>query len=523
MTTLKESATTHRILLAAALALAVLAAGIAAANGIDHDQMISYQFALRVLQGQHVYSDFAVPHGPVAGLFFVPFLLVAPTGGWAMILASIALNVVATWLMWAIVRRAGGSAWHACAAAAITAMWYTTVVGTYYHDHVAFAFVLGALLAWLRRQESELGMLLPAILLALAFHAKQTVGLVGVAAIGTTLLVQRGTRIARWPVVRMALYYACTHAVVLGLIGTLADVGTYIVATYTIPAAFFVHKPFWNLITGLLVPYGVFPWQATTGRALAGALLFLPLVATAYLSYAGLWRSRANARKDPAALALIFLLVATLWSCALLGRSFTEAALGIGGIFALGGLLVRIPARWMATAGAGLCVLAIPFIAAHAIGAPAVGDAGDMRPVRIVVSDIERFGSVNASDVLSAAEYLRGRPGSIATIDDSVFLVPLVLRRAPVQPDVEYHEPLTVPSDPVLRAQWERAFVGALERRSAQYIVSSLGDGTNELRLENTRALDTLPLLRAYLDENFALEAQFGQVKVYKRSATSAG
>jgi hypothetical protein len=72
---------------------------ISTMNGVNVDLLMDYEAGLRHLEGQTLYKDFHLPHGPVGGILFAFFLLITPSGGFALILASVSLNVVAVILI----------------------------------------------------------------------------------------------------------------------------------------------------------------------------------------------------------------------------------------------------------------------------------------------------------------------------------------------------------------------------------------------------------------------------------------
>src|SRR5215510_15513099 len=70
---------------------------------INHDLAIAASSALRLTAGQRLYVDYSEPHGPIAGWVLALFTLVAPSVGWALVLASGALNVAVALLVWMVV------------------------------------------------------------------------------------------------------------------------------------------------------------------------------------------------------------------------------------------------------------------------------------------------------------------------------------------------------------------------------------------------------------------------------------
>src|SRR3990167_2550518 len=98
-------------------------------NGVYEDPLVDYEAGLRHLQGQVLYRDYYLPHGPFGGLLFAFFLLLTPTGGFALILASVTLNVIAVILIWKILLITTNSLRYAFYGGLVTAFWYQVQMG----------------------------------------------------------------------------------------------------------------------------------------------------------------------------------------------------------------------------------------------------------------------------------------------------------------------------------------------------------------------------------------------------------
>ncbi len=133
----------HRLIAAAIVALAALAAGLAATFGTHSDQMIPARLAARALAGQSFLVDYESPIGPLAGWLFVPFVAILPLG-WAMIAAAAALNGAAALMVWLAIRRLTRDDFAAALGGALSAIVFVPPFGAFYFDHLAYALVLAA-------------------------------------------------------------------------------------------------------------------------------------------------------------------------------------------------------------------------------------------------------------------------------------------------------------------------------------------------------------------------------------------
>jgi hypothetical protein len=501
-----------------ALIVAVFLAGFAALHGINDDQALSYEAGLRQLQGQVPYEDFFLPHGPIAGMLFIPFLVIAQTGGWAQVLATIALNVAATLLLWHLVLMLTNDEEYAFIAALLTAVWYLPVMGGYYHDHLGFLFVLAGFYAYIALR-SEWRYVLLALCFALAFYTKQTTALAGILAFAAAYILSNGIKkVWSKDVLKIALYSLLSHGIILAFIALFLNLDNFITYSFIIPSQFAgQEKQFSLLLTSLLFPLKILPWQLldlANIRAALGRILFYPAVLIIYAAYAALAGSRKR-HKTQLFFGLAFLVLATLWVSALLGRSMTELWLALGAVLALTMFLLKAkrPLRYGITAL--FVLLGLLFILVNS-RASIPADRSDLYPIRIVNSDY--FGAANASDVIAAAQYIQQHPGSVASLDDPAMLVPLWLRLAPQDPSLYYHDGLAVPKDPALRKQWEQQMIAALEEHRTMYVVTTLGMSNREFRTFGASIWPTIPTLHSYIENEYELAFQSGNVQVYRRT-----
>lgn len=450
----------HRPLVGTAL-LAALLAAITAWQGPNHDAMIFYQAGLRSWGGQLPYRDFTVPQGPVAGIVFAFFLWLVPfSGGWAFLVASAALNALATVLVWSFLREVTGDRRNADFGALLTALWFLTVFGSYYNDHLAYVLVLGAALARVRERWALAG-----VLLAAAYHTKQTVGSTGLAAILICEIVAyRGRYFRQWVTLTTSLL--ATHALVLGAIALTGGWSAYWRSVVLAPLQFAARRPDKNplrLVTFLLLPWEVQPWRMLREHGW-GRIVFYPLVLTAYAAALALYRRKLTPK---AAYGLGLLWLSTLWCACWLGRFQGQLVFGAGGAAALTASAWGWRARWAVPAFA---LLALVNVAAGGVfhrGFEARLWQTDLWPLRLPADERSRM----TADVF---DFLKDKPGAIAVAGGETYYVAAALRRAPWNPSVYFEFPLTVPLDSELMKAWEDDFVTALEKNDVRYVIADV-------------------------------------------------
>jgi hypothetical protein len=378
---------------------AAILGGASVVLGVHEDHLINCGAALRLLDGQRPYRDFLMPHGPLAWLLLAPFLLLPVTLGTALVLASATLNAGAALVTWRLVYHVTRSRRHALYGAALTAIWFLPVFGSYYHDHLAYFFVLCAIACYTSDVRAPWRAVATAVCLVLAFHTKQTVG---VLALGALALMDVLLRSSPWSLlgnrqlVPFVGAFAACHALVVAVLlaagGAMAG-ENYLLYGVLLPMEYArdpaSDKPPIYLLAGL-----VWPWKVHVPRLLAdsrsgyGDWAFCVLIAAAYAGYYALaesfWSSRASPRTGrwlaagfflaylaislgagpatkaglavltlaagltwwlcrrgpsvavpPPTATLALLLLTTMWCSALLGRSYLELAFGAGGAVAL--------------------------------------------------------------------------------------------------------------------------------------------------------------------------------------------
>lgn len=270
------------------LCLAAITVVFSALHGMNSDHTIFYEAGLRHLFGQVPYKDFYVPQGALTGFMFFPFLLITPTGGFALILASALVNMAATGVIWAIVKTVTGRVFYAFAGALLTAIWFLPVMGSFYCDHLAYLFVLVAVIVFLKLGWSWSGTLIAAVFFVLSYHTKQTVGVGAMAAFLVAALAVWGKRLVSWDLVgRFLAAYLVFHLLSLGIIAYFGEFGQYYRYSVSGPMFHVVQghgKNIWGFIITLVMPWNINPYLMVKDFGL-GRLIFYPVVLAVYCSY----------------------------------------------------------------------------------------------------------------------------------------------------------------------------------------------------------------------------------------------
>ncbi len=488
--------------------------GLAAALGPEFDATHTILAAVRVLHGQRVYRDFSIPHGPIATWLLVPFLWIAPSIGWGVILASAALNGLATAAAWRIAVDAGGAV-AAKPVALLTGVWFLPVFGTYYYDHLAYAFVLAAFAAYLSSpgaiQSAACG-----ALLALAYHTKQTVGGPALLAFAVAVLVVDGRgalrdRANRWLLASFFLTLAIVLAIV-GLTGSLSDYLTYAVRT-PIEYSMTDGRSLWRLPVALLLPFGINPVDMVLAHGW-GRLAFYPIVLAVYAAYvwlAGLYRARREGKEGArlSLLAGLLLGLSTLWCSILLGRLYAHVTFGVWTLVGLWTARLRRPWARNGLVALGVLLGLLHIAVLHRSPPDQAGLPNtELRPLLVSNSGSE----FDLSGASAAIEYLRSRPGHIALLADSAEVIPLALGRPTFEPVDHYCEGLTVPFGGVLRRRWEERFEDVLEQREVRFLL------WRPQEVHPRRGLSLGPsALQSFIAERFEVAGSFGQYVLLAR------
>ena len=496
---------------------------ISTVNGVYEDPLMDYQAGLRHRQGQVLYRDFYLPHGPFGGLLFAFFLLVTPTGGFALILASVTLNVLAVILIWKILLITTNSLRYAFYGGLVTAFWYQVQMGGFYHHHLSYLFVLGAFLAAICNISQCARIIISAICFSLAFHSHQNIGLWGLAAFIIVSALFRGRLFfSVKELLSFSGIYITSHLIIIGSICLFSDINNYFYYTFHIPMKWAsVNRHFFHPFISLLVPYSINPVTAFS-TPYFGQLLFYPIVAVFYIAYLSILIKRKSLTKGNRFI-IAFMALSTLWCSAVVSRSFTEVT------FALGGILAMTLFSWRDKLSYKLEYTIISFYII--LGVIFLGDnrhffdnsevkyfrSTDLFPVKIKQSD---FPHINLNAVSDVIEYLKGRSGNIAVIDDNGMLISLAIRKAPLNPTLYYDQGLTVPSDTSEREKWQYDFIEKLEQHEVHFFVNTLPATNMQFRWwfeDRDGQSKTLPLLVDYIETHYSLVCEKEGIMVYKR------
>jgi hypothetical protein len=486
------------------IALLAMTTGIlSASRGYEIDPQLSYLVGLRHLAGQTLYRDFYVPHGPVAGWIFAGFLRLLPTGGTALITASLGLNMAAALGAWGIVWRVTQSSRHALYAGLLTASWYTTIFGTYYHDHLAYLFASAAF--GLIAAPTGRRLFFAGLLLALSFHTKQTVGIVALVAYVGIILIRPPSTLSRFNQIRyLTLALVVTHTgIFLWLAGT-TDITGYLKYSVWYPYRYVAvahsDKNPLRIFEVLAFPYLINPWEMLRHRGL-GQILFYPVVLIGYVGMLVLIRNQTDRLRSPALAALAFFLVSSLWCSAMLGRLYAHVFLGMGIAIAILLFLGRKKRPLELFVVASFCALGLVFTW-HLHGRFFHEDPyyakTDLYPAKIELTPTN-------SDNHAVIDYLRAHPQKTAFLGQATTLAVLALRMAPTHSPVCYNN-LTVPHPPDLRRAWQLDFIQEIESRHTELIVA---DVMATLRL--------YPVLTEYLKTHYQNVLYAGALQILQR------
>jgi len=449
-----------------------------------------------------------------------------------MILASGILNALASWLAWRLVSLTRDCQDAPLLAGLMTSFWYLPVFGTYYYDHLAFLFVLLGFLFYLEAHGNLCRIALAALFFFAAYHAKQTVGAAGMLSLVVAILISRGREAFRDRYNYYLLYiFALFNILFLLYLVLLADPRKYLLYSILTPmdyAAVQPEKSPANLLYTILYPYkiriDISSYQGIKVYSLYAIAMMM------YFAYFKLHRQiiieqvkGTTARFSKSSFTFLFVLLASLWCSALLGRKIEDTTFGMGIIFALAWSSISL--RWIRYGlTAVFCAMALGFVYAHH-GLKYAPDPyfrkTDLHPIQIRYNpnqfDLEATRAV--------VDYLAGKPGRIAVLDEAAALVPLALRRASWGPNSYFGDGLSIPQRPEWRRQWQEDFVETLGDRQIDYLVKvRTFDYIMSVKLRpkgrDVCCLD-LPLLQRYIDLMYYNVFTFKNYCVLKRKGAA--
>lgn len=458
--------------------------------------------------------------------------------------SSVALNVAGAVAGYGFVWELTQSRRHAFYAGVLSAVWFLPIFGAFYHDHLAYLLVLLAGYSYLFLKSDMARAAAPGLLLAAAYYVKQTVGATGLLAFGAAWLACGGWRfISVRGFLGLVSSYLAGHLFFLGLIAVVGDFKGYWYSNVTLPLAFAAvtsDKSPWELLFASIFPFKIQPLRMLRESGI-GRMVFYPVVLGVYASYVLLFTVltrplRSEGRSASASFSFrfgyMFLIVSTIWCSAMLGRHFAHVTLGFGCIVAVSLYLLAGKVRWKMPSSFRPEVLVLAFYVllglAH-IGfdrkvweprAKEFPRNTDLYPIMMKQGDSPY---ISLRPLVAAIEFLQGKSGPYAIMDDEAFLIPLALRRSPVGPTPFYADVLTVPEKAELRAEWERDFIRRIEARGVRFFVSTLGPGVREFRISGAKMMETLPRLRKYLEQEYEQVFQSGAVKVYQKKDRRGG
>ncbi len=489
------------------------------------DMQIACSAALRVISGQVIYRDFAEPHGPVSDWVLAVFMLLTPTIGWAVVMASGMLNALVAWLTWRMVLLATPRRDTAFQAALISSFWYTGIFGSYYHDHLAYAFIFAGYLVFLSWRKHWTREILVALFFVLAFQTKQTVGVTGLAALTAILLLyMRGRALRDAANYRIVLYFLLFQIVFFAILFLKADPQKYWIYSIQNPMSYSPHDPDKdprNLIGTLLYPYKSYIQLSKTGMAWS---IIIMLVYWTYYRWYQRWRAEKQLADGSTNYTPSFIhglmLLSSLWCSSLLGRDRPEIAFGLGAVLALA--WDQLPKHSVRILLTGLCCASslVVLYNIHDLkyGVDPYFNQTDLTPIKVRYSR-DKF---DAKGTEATVRYMQDKPGKMAVVSEGASLVPLALRRAPYAPTSYLQNGLGVPLPPVWRDAWQREFIRILDQEPVDYILSVLPYNSTdqaESNVEPSYCRSDLPILGAHIARNYREVFRQGHFCVLKRLA----
>lgn len=496
------------------LVFAFCYAAFCATRGIDLDQMILYQAALKLLDGQTLYQDFFIPHGPLGTLILTPFLRFFSTSGMGVVVASGLLNLAATFSIWLIVKKHTRENHYPLLAGCLTATWFLPVFGMYYYDHLAYLFVLLAFVLYTARDSKVLAVF-SAVCLVFSFHTKQTVGAPAFCALllsyfltyGKSDLLSRKNRV-------FILSFCLGHLFIFSLIALFSDFSNYWECTFQLPIAFSLaseEKGLGNIFYTLLFPFKINPLQMLTSKGM-GRLLFYPVVLAMYYSY---WASIKTQKNREERFALLFLIFSTLFCSALLGRLFAHVYFGMGGIIMLSLSQLEKEKKVVHTVTLFFIVLGISYthyLRPFNLKGDSFFRNTDLSPIQIRTSSFAK----SSEKMIS---YIQQNPGTVVSLADTAYLVPLALKQATLNPTVYYHDGLTVPLQFSERTRWEKSNITVMEANKIKYVLmtSPIEIGFRPI---SSKTLQVVPvsLLDSYVKTNYHPVITEPQFQLWQRN-----
>ncbi len=479
-------------------------AGFSALHGIDIDQMILYQAALRIVQGQVLYQDFYIPHGPIGAYILAGFVRIAPSGGTAMILASALLNSLACFCIWDITKRNTEGLLFPALAAFLTAIWFLPVFGTFYYDHLSYFFVLLSFIFY-SRSSHWIQLLAASFFLVLAFHTKQTVGLGAILALLLAILLSFNTReLFSKRNLLFLLYYLMGHLLVLLTISLIGNLSNYLEHTFHMPMQFAfdagADKSFFNLVKSCIFPFKIIPLEMFRNKGW-GRLAFYPVVIGIYFSY---WVVIRGKLKKETKFTLLFLILSTLFCSALLGRLFAHVFFASAGILMIS--FSTLPKKQSVYVSITSTLILTLIGIAYTQYLRPFNSATDTFYAETDLYPLQIRDSHFATASKEAISYLKKSPGSFALFTDSAYLIPLALRQSALNSTLYYHDGLTVPLRELPRRNWQISAINQLSINNVKYVFvsSPLQEGIRPLS-STTVKVEPLVDLQAYLNQNYHL------------------
>lgn len=429
--------------------------------------------------GQQLYTDFYIPNGPIAALLLLPFAYLFASG-WALCLSCGLLGGLATVTIYCLLSRHCLSKRQITGGTILTAVWFAPPMGGYYHDHLAFLFVLLSLF----RRHSPL-------LLSLAVHTKITIGLpASIVCLGTTAFYGP-PKIT----LKAILEFLGWNLVLLCLWTLLFDWDGFWLSTWHRPKTYFGPFPENLAVIALrmahtiALPFRIDPILMIVERGW-GRLIFYPVVIAVYFCFYKIWKDRDR---------LLFELVLTsLVSGTLLGRSFAHLFFGLGGAIAIScRRRITIVAPILIASGVILTVQGRGMMSPSLQeGRQGIGQKA-LYPLRVT----DHF---RTRSLISILRILESEHASYYLTDNGASLLPIALGYPALNSCIDYHDGTGIPTERVERLEWQSERVKELSERQPRYVV---WDGRRE----------KMRIVKEYLRGNYKVRLQTEAYQLWER------
>ncbi len=445
--------------------IAIIFAFISSTNDMNIDRMIFYEAGLRISLGQTLYKDFYIPQGFIAAYLVAPFFLFFRTGGLAIIFASILLNLTMSVLMWFFLRTVIRSKLYSFIGSVLTSVWFLPPFGSYYCDYVSYLFCFMGLFFYQKFQRNFLAIILSMFFMAISFHSKQSIGLIGF--LSFIIIDPIIYRFSSYRTLSFITLFTFFVFFLLLPIFFFTDINGYIESSIINPINYFKFSADKNplrVFLFLLFPWGIDPIKMILEKGL-GRISFYPIVLMAYFTYYVIWFSTLNKRY---AFSYLFFLLSTLSISALTGRLYSHMFLGFGGVIAITLMVMRKKLKKWIIPIITLVLLSGIVNIFHETEVFKEKDqyysSTDFWPIKIKKSE-------HSEASAKIINYIRSKKAPIALIGSEIFLIGTALRYEIINPPLYYQPYLTIPLEKERLLLWQDKLIDAIKKNNVEYVV----------------------------------------------------